>query len=241
MSAFEGQTAVITGGGTGVGAAIAVALADAKVNVHLIGRRLDRLEAVAALARRLGAHAACYSIDLATESGQIEVTRKLQRDLSSVDILVQNAATFMAGPLEQAKLEDLDALYRTNVRAAFALTQALLPMLKARRGQIVFVNSSSGIIAKPNSASYDATKHALKAIADSLRGEVNAHGVRVLSVYLGRTASEMQERIHRTEVKPYRPELLLQPEDVASVIMSALGLPRTAEVTDIHIRPMNKT
>ena len=130
----------------------------------------DRLEAVAALARRLGAHAACYSIDLATESGQIEVTRKLQCDLSSVDILVQNAATFMAGPLEQAKLEDLDALYRTNVRAAFA--QALLPMLKARRGQIVFVHSGSGIIAKPNSASYDATKHALKAIADSLRGRL---------------------------------------------------------------------
>jgi NADP-dependent 3-hydroxy acid dehydrogenase YdfG len=50
----------------------------------------------------------------------------------------------------------------------------------------------------------------------------------------------MQERIHRTEGKPYRPELLLQPEDVASVVMSALGLPRTAEVTDIHIRPMNK-
>ena len=72
------------------------------------------------------------------ESGQIEVTRKLQRDLSSIDILIQNAATFMAGPLEQAKLEDLDAIYRTNVRAAFALTQALLPMLKARRGQIVF-------------------------------------------------------------------------------------------------------
>lgn len=138
MSAFEGQTAVITGGGKGVGAAIAIALADAKVNVHLIGRRLERLEAVAALARRLGAHAACYSIDLATESGQIEVTLKLQRDLSSIDILIQNAATFMAGPLEQAKLEDLDAIYRTNVRAAFALTQALLPMLKARRGQIVF-------------------------------------------------------------------------------------------------------
>ena len=73
-----------------------------------------------------------------------------------------------------------------------------------------------------------------------MHGEVNAHGVRVLNVYLGRTASEMQERIHRTEGKPYRPELLLQPEDVASVIMSALGLPRTAEVTDIHIRPMNK-
>ena len=123
----------------------------------------------------------------------------------------------------------------------YALTQALLPMLKAQRGQVVFINSSSGIGAKPMTAQYDSTKHALKAIADSLRGEVNAHGVRVLSVYLGRTASEMQERIHQHEGKPYRPELLLQPADVASVIMNALNLPRTAEVTDIHIRPMMKT
>jgi short-subunit dehydrogenase len=69
-------------------------------------------------------------------------------------------------------------------------------MLKARRGQVVFINSSSGIIAKPRSAQYDSTKHALKAIANSLRGEVNAYGVRVLSVYLGRTAGETQERIH---------------------------------------------
>jgi NADP-dependent 3-hydroxy acid dehydrogenase YdfG len=85
------------------------------------------------------------------------------------------------------------------------------------------------------------TKHALRAIADSLRGEVNPDGVRVLSVYLGRTASEMQERIHQMEGRPYRPELLLQPQDVASVILNALSLPRTAEVTDIHIRPMLKT
>ena len=241
MSAFEGKTAVITGGGTGVGAAIALALAEAKASIHLIGRRLDRLEAVAATARKLGTQAVCHSADLATESGQLDVIRKLNRDLSRVDILIQNAATYISGPIEQAKLEDFDTLYRTNIRAPYALTQALLPMLKAQRGQVVFINSSSGIGAKPMTAQYDSTKHALKAIADSLRGEVNAHGVRVLSVYLGRTASEMQERIHQMEGKPYRPELLLQPADVASVIMNALSLPRTAEVTDIHIRPMVKT
>ena len=67
------------------------------------------------------------------------------------------------------------------------------------------------------------------------------HGVRVLSVYLGRTASEMQERIHQMEGKPYRPELLLQPDDVASVVINALSLARTAEVTDISIRPMIKS
>jgi NADP-dependent 3-hydroxy acid dehydrogenase YdfG len=62
-----------------------------------------------------------------------------------------------------------------------------------------------------------------------------------LSVYLGRTASEMQERIHHMEGRPYRPEFLLQPKDVASVIRNALSLPLTAEVTDIHIRSMLKT
>jgi len=241
MRTFEGQIAVITGGGTGVGAAVALALAEGGASVHLIGRRLDLLQSVAAKARSLGSEAACYSSDLATSSGQLEISQQLTRDLPHVDILIQNAASYVAGPIEHASLAALDNQYQTNVRAPYALTQTLLPMLKARCGQVVFINSSSGIVAKPMSSQYDLTKHALKAIADSLRGEVNPDGVRVLSVYLGRTASEMQERIHHMEGRSYRPELLLQPQDVASVILNALSLPRTAEVTDLHIRPMLRT
>src|SRR5262249_39921193 len=167
--------------------------------------------------------------------------QQLKRDLPHVDILIQSAGVHFAGSIEHASLTDFDRLYQTNVRAPYVLTQALLPLLKERRGQVVFINSSSGIAAKPMTAQYDSTKHALKAIADSLRGEVNAHGIRVLSVYLGRTASEMQEKIFRMEARPYHPELLLQPADVAFVILNALTLPRTAEVTDIHIRPMIKS
>ena len=242
MRVFEGRTAVITGGGSGVGAAVALALAKAGASVHLIGRRLDKLQTTATKALNLGgSQAACYSGDLATDAGQLELTQRLIRDLPHIDILIHNAAAYGAGLIEQASVAEFDRQYQTNVRAPYILTQALLPMLKARRGQVVFINSSSGIVAKPMSAQYDSTKHALKAIADSLRGEVNAYGVRVLSVYLGRTASEMQERIHQMEGKSYRPELLLQPEDVASVILNALSLPLTAEVTDIHIRPMVKT
>src|SRR5262245_20276913 len=238
---FAGRTAVVTGGGTGVGAAVALGLAKAGASVHLIGRRLDKLQTIAAKACSLGSQAVCYSGDLATDAGQIELTQRLIRDLPHIDILIHNAAAYGAGLIEHASVAEFDRQYQTNVRAPYILTQALLPMLKARRGQVVFINSSSGIVAKPMSAQYDSTKHALKAIADSLRGEVNAYGVRVLSVYLGRTASEMQERIHEMEGKSYRPELLLQPEDVASVILNALSLPLTAEVTDIHIRPMVKT
>jgi NADP-dependent 3-hydroxy acid dehydrogenase YdfG len=87
---------------------------------------------------------------------------------------------------------------------------------------------------------YAATKHALKAIADSLRAEVNTYGVRVLSIYPGRTATPMQAAVYKMEGKTYEPEKLMQPKDVAEVVMDALSLPRTAEVTDIHIRPMNK-
>lgn len=238
---FEGRTAVVTGGGTGVGAAVALALASAGANLHLVGRRVDRLDAIGAKARLMGVQTTSYPADLSTTCGQLELTRLLARELPGVDILIQNAGIHSSGAVVQASLEVLDTLFLTNVRAPYTLTQALLPMLKARRGQIVFINSSSGLLAKPLTAQYDATKHALKAIADALRGEVNPDGVRVLSVYLGRTATEMQARIHRGEDKPYQPELLLQPEDVASVILNALSLPRTAEVTDIHIRPMIKS
>ena len=241
MRAFEGRTAVITGGGTGVGAAVALALARAGASIHLVGRRLEALHSIAAKASSSGSEVACYAADLAGNSGQIELSQRLLRDLAHVDILVQNAAAFVRGAIEDSSLTDFDIQYQTNVRAPYVLTQALLPMLKARRGHVVFINSSSGISAKPLSAQYDSTKHALKAIADSLRAEVNGQGVRVLSVYLGRTASDMQKRIHDMEGKPYGPEQLLQPEDVASVILNALSPPPTAEVTDIHIRPAIKT
>jgi len=113
-------------------------------------------------------------------------------------------------------------------------------MIKSRRGQIVFVNSSVGLIARANVGQYAATKHALKAIADSLREEVNADGVRVLSIFPGRTATPMQELVHKMEGRVYQPERFTQPEDIAQVVINTLALPRTAEVTDISIRPFRK-
>jgi len=233
--------ALVTGGGTGVGAAIALALAGEGAALCLIGRRSQPLEAIASEARNIGGTATFHCADLSLATGQAELMRQLEQALPQLDILIQSAAAHTMGPVEHGNAAEFDALYHANVRAPYLLAQALLPRLKARQGQIVFINSSSGVTAKPMSAQYDATKHALKAIADSLRGEVNQYGVRVLSVYLGRTATEMQAQIHRKDGKQYKPELLLQPEDVASVVVNALRLPHTAEVTDVHIRPMIKT
>ena len=119
--------------------------------------------------------------------------------------------------------------------------QKLLPLLKKPRGQIVFINSSAGLTARPNVGYFSATQHALKALTDTLRDEVNVDGIRVLSIYPGRTATPRIQALHVIEGRPYQPEYLLQPDDIASVVLNAVTLPWTAEVTDISLRPMQKS
>jgi short-subunit dehydrogenase len=157
-----------------------------------------------------------------------------------LDVLVHSAGALHLGSVEAAGWEDLDELYRVNLRAPFLLTRACLSLLKESRGQVVFVNSTAGLVAGADNALYAATKQALRSLAGSLRDHLNPYGVRVLSVYPGRTASPMQRRVHAFERRPYDAEALLQPSDVAAMIVAALALPRTAEVTDVMVRPLAK-
>jgi NAD(P)-dependent dehydrogenase (short-subunit alcohol dehydrogenase family) len=183
----------------------------------------------------------CYQADLTLDNHIQELATCLKRDLDRLDVLVHSAGVIALGPIERAPIEEFDWQYRVNVRAPYALTQALLPLIKSCQGQVVFINSSVTLVnGRANLSQYSATKHALKAVADSLRDEVNVYGVRVISVYPGRTASPMQEAVREAEGKPYAPADLIQPDDVAALVLGALALPRTAEVTDIAVRPLRK-
>ncbi len=182
-----------------------------------------------------------YPIDLTIDDSVTELAAPLSRDVGRLDVLVHSAGVFEMGPLGAADVADLDSQYRTNVRGPYLLTQILLPLLRASRGQIVFVNSTVGLQARAGLGQYASTQHALRAIADALRAEVNSDGVRVLTVYLGRTATARQARIFSLEGRPYAPELLVQPDDVAEMVLAALRLPRTAEVTEIRMRPLVKS
>ena len=138
--------------------------------------------------------------------------------------------------MARAPLGALDRQYQANVRGPLLLTQRLLARLKNPHGQIVFINSSVGLKARANAGHFSATQHAFKALADALREEVNAVGIRVMNVFPGRTATPRIENLHEQEGRPFQPEVLLQPEDIASVVVNALPLPWTAEVTDINIQ-----
>lgn len=241
MTSLKDKIAVITGASSGIGKAIALDLAAKGVKTCLLGRKLETLEEVAVVARKTTPQVLCYQVDLTVDQDIRKIADCLHREFSYVDLLIHSAGVISLGPLESASVEDFDRQYKINVRAPYALTQVLLPMLRSRRGQIVFINSSAGLNACPNVGQYSATKFALKAIADSLRQEVNAEGLRVLSVYPGRTATQMQAAIFKMEGRDYRPELLMQPDDVAAVIVNALILPRSAEVTEINVRPLIKS
>ena len=225
---------LITGASSGIGRALTLALAHAEANLHLVGRDEATLTELARQARSWGAQAQTYVLELTDD----EAVKKFSETFRApLDILVHSAGTVSLGALKDAAITDFDAQYRLNVRAPYLLTQLFLEKLERARGQIVFVNSGAGLSARAEWSQYAATKHALKAVADSLRAEFTGSGVRVISVYPGRTASPMQRKVHEYEGRPYDPKKFAQPEDVAAVIRGALTLPRTAEVTDVSVRP----
>jgi NADP-dependent 3-hydroxy acid dehydrogenase YdfG len=225
---LKGKNALVTGASSGIGRAVAQALAREGAQVTLVGRDGARL-------REVLNGAAYHSADL-TEDADLQ---RVVKSIDQIDILVHSAGLYAVGAVRDTSVATLDMLYRLNVRVPYLMTQALLPQLIEAKGQIVFVNSSAQ--PQANLSQYTATKHALKALADSVRAEVNAAGVRVLSVYPGRTATAMQQSIYTREGRTYQPDMLLQPEDVANAILHALQMPRTAEITDLHLRPLQKS
>ncbi|GAA4977559.1 SDR family oxidoreductase [Streptomyces hyderabadensis] len=225
-------THVITGAGSGIGAAVARRLHERGDEVVLHARDAGRAKELAAALP--GAK---------TLVGDLADPAKLSWALSHqalpdrVDSLLH-----IAGVVDLGAVGDLTPktwLHQLNVNlvAPAELTRLLLPQLRVAQGQVIFVNSGSGLNAHAGWAAYGASKHGLKALADALRQEEHANGVRVTSVYPGRTASPMQAKVHQQEGKEYDPEKWIDPESVATTILMALDLPRDAEVNDLTVRP----
>lgn len=241
MDSLKHQVAVVTGASSGIGKAIALALAKSGADVGLVARRRDALEAVAGEVSGNGTRSHVYCTDLTNDADIENLRKELETGVGRVDILVLCGGAISHGKLENAPLAEFDLMYRSNLRGHYGLTQALLPLLRKQPGQIVFINSSAGLRSPASVGQFSATQHALRAVADSLRDEVNPYGIRVLSVFPGRTATPRMAALYEKEGRPYRAELLMQPEDVASMVVHALSLPRTAEVTDISMRPLRKS
>jgi NADP-dependent 3-hydroxy acid dehydrogenase YdfG len=241
MGNLKDQIAVATGASSGIGKAIALALAAQGAELCLVARRQELLEEVAKQVHALGSLGHSCPADLTSDDDIRRLGERVQRDFGHANILVLCGGAIFHGALEKASLADFDLMYRSNLRGHYAVIQTMLPLLRKSAGQIVFVNSSAGLRSPATVGQFSATQHAFRSLADTLRDEVNADGIRVLSVFPGRTATPRMEALFKKESRAYRPDFLMQPEDIATMVTHSLCLPRTAEVTDIIIRPMQKS
>jgi short-subunit dehydrogenase len=241
MVNLENQIAVVTGASSGIGRAIAEGLAAKGVSLCLVGRSVEKLQQLKELLLHNSPHVEICKADLATKEDITAVSSFVLKEFGAVNILVHSAGFLSFGAIEDVALSGLDLHLKINYLAPCLLTQSLLPALKKTQGQIVFMNSSAILHAIPHLAQYSASKFALKGFADTLREEVNPFGIRVVSVYPGQTATTMQRELHGKKGVDYEPEHLLQPGDIADVVLHALTLPDTAEITEIFIRPMRKS
>ena len=218
-------TALITGASGGIGAAIAEALAP-DYTLLLAGRPSARLDAVAT---RLGA--TTWPIDL-TDAEGMEAAAEV---LTEVDVLVHNAGVAYPGRVSESAVEEWRTSFEVNVTGAVALTLALLPALRAARGQVVFINSGAGLTVSPGLASYSASKFALRAFADSLRADEPL--LRVTSIHPGRVDTDMQRDLVAYEGHEYDPARFLTPKTVAGVVAQVVATPPDAHTHQVVIRP----
>ncbi|WP_327069031.1 SDR family oxidoreductase [Kitasatospora sp. NBC_01250] len=225
-------THLITGAGSGIGAVVAQRLLERGDELWLLAR--DARRATELRERFPGAQTLVGNLadpaKLAWAFGQ----QTLPVELDSV---LHIAGAVELGPIGDTPVKVWNETLAINLIAPAEITRLLLPQLRLSRGHVVFVNSGAGLSAHAEWGSYAASKFGLRALADSLRQEEHAAGVRVTSVYPGRTATAMQLKVHQQEGKEYDAERWIAPESVATTVLTALDLPRDAELTDITVRP----
>ena len=224
-------THFITGASSGIGAALARALYERGDDLVLLARNEERAKQLVAVFP-----------DATAVVGDLEHPESLRASLGErmpamLDSVLHVAGVVDLGPVSELPAEVWRRTLDVNLAAPAELTRLALPALRAARGRVVFVNSGAGLNASASWSAYAASKFGLRALADALRAEERGSGVGVTSVFPGRTATPMQQKVHEQEGAEYDEADWIRPESVVTAVLTALDLPRDADLTDIRLRP----
>lgn len=225
-------THLITGAGSGIGAALARSLHERGDELVLLARTEPRAHEL----RQAYDGARVVVADLA-DPAHLENALAGANLPPRLDSLLHIAGVVDLNPVEHLPLQEIREQLDVNLVSPMVLTRACLPSLRAARGLVVLVNSGAGLTAHAGWSAYAASKFGLRAFADSLRAEEASHGVRVTSVFPGRTATPMQEKVHEQEGSDYDSERFIRPESVSAAVLHVLDQPRDATVPELTIRP----
>lgn len=225
------RTALVTGATSGIGKAITVALAGAGFEVIALGRSVSALEKMQAIdgVRPL-------ALDLTDREA---LSAALANE--DIDVLINNAGVIPpVVSFDQMDQSDIDTVFEVNLSAAIALTRLVVPGMMARKsGHLFFTGSTAGQASFPNMAVYGASKAAISGFAAALRCDLSGAHVRVTEIVAGRVETNLYKNVlnDSTRADMYSAFDALQPDDVASMVLTVLNMPAHVDVTRFDILP----
>ncbi|QRN97180.1 SDR family oxidoreductase [Archangium violaceum] len=243
MENIQGWTALVTGAGSGIGEACALALSQAGARLVLVGRRGEKLEALAA---KLQTPAHPLVLDVRSRKDVESSLASLPAEFAQVDILVNNAGVALGmDPAHQTSLDDWEAMVDTNCKGLLYVTHALLPgMVQRNRGHIVNLGSVAATYPYPGGNVYGATKAFVHQLSQNLKADLVGTRVRVTDVQPGMVETDFslvrfkgdEERAR----KVYQGMEALTPEDIADIVAWCVTRPARVNINVVEVMPADQ-
>ncbi|OIQ29278.1 MAG: NAD(P)-dependent oxidoreductase [Bacteroidetes bacterium MedPE-SWsnd-G2] len=233
------KTAFITGATSGIGRSTAQTFANHNINLVLCGRRQDRLDSLKEkLSDKVKVHTLTF--DVRDKVAVKNAITGLPEEFNTIDILINNAGNAHGlDPIETGDLTDWDAMIDINVKGLLYVSEAIIPqMTKRKSGQIINIGSSAGKEVYPKGNVYCGSKHAVLAITEGMRIDLNPYGIKVGAVNPGLVETEFSKVRFKGEAKAdhvYTGYKALQPEDIADIIYFAVSRPPHVNLADILV------
>lgn len=231
--------ALVTGGSTGIGRAVVRALLRAGARVVTCARDEEDLAAALAEMRREPGEVHGLTADVSRLEDVRRIFAEVDARFGGLDLLVNNAAitgeSFVEDPLER-----IEYVIRTNVVGYLACAHEAVARMQGAGGRIVLIGSMSADLREPEGSSYVASKGAIQAFAESLRKTLGGQEIRVTLVEPGKVATDMVRASPAEKREKVDAGEMLEPEDVAGVVLYALMQPPRCDVVALQLRPHNQ-
>jgi NADP-dependent 3-hydroxy acid dehydrogenase YdfG len=234
------KTALITGATSGIGKATAIRFAKEGIHLILCGRRQERLDV---LEKQLSDFVNVHTLnfDVRNNADIQTAIASLPTAFATIDILINNAGNAHGlDPIQTGNTDDWDAMLDINVKGLLYVSKAIIPQMTARKeGHIINIGSTAGKEVYPNGNVYCASKHAVDAISQGMRIDLNKYNIKVGAVNPGMVATEFSEVRFKGDIeradKVYQGFDVLKPEDIADIIYFVVSRPYHVNIADLVV------
>ncbi|MEO8533470.1 MAG: 3-ketoacyl-ACP reductase [Flavobacterium sp.] len=237
MTDLKNKNALITGAGKGIGKAIAIALAKEGVNVILISRTQADVDQLSTEISNLGVKSLALSADVSDINSITKAVENALAEFTNIDILINNAGIAAFGNFLELEPTAWEKIIQVNLMGTYYTTRAVLPnMIERQTGDIINISSTAGLNGNALTSAYSASKFAVLGLTDSLMQEMRKHNIRVTALTPSTVATDMALDLNLTDGNP---EKVMQPEDIAELIIAQLKLSRRVFIKNSSIWSTN--